>query len=297
MTSIAADQRPVRTLGDATLLGVATVLGLMGYGVASYPASVSRDGLPSLIACAGVLLVYGGAAAWARGRPPGPSRTALGRGAGFGLAIRAVQAANIALENFGDLGPSLGPAVGGGVMGLIVVLFGAAASAAFRLTGSLPLAALAAVWCAIVGTVVPRATRLRDRSRLPAAAGARPVPRPFRPERPRRPAGLRRAEHDRERHRPTCSWPRSWRPSSEPSAGTATAGLRWPGEVAIALAGLVVVQLGLSIAAIRHGLWLERSRRPPYIMTGMLLGGLTLVAAYPVLAAACRPPSPSGGAS
>ena len=76
MTSVAADQRPVRTLGDATLLGVATVLGLMGYGVASYPASVSRDGLPSLIACAGVLLVYGGAAAWRggdrrvhRGRP------------------------------------------------------------------------------------------------------------------------------------------------------------------------------------------------------------------------------------
>ena len=181
-------------------------------------------------------------------------------------------------------------------MGLMIVLFGAAASVAFRLTGSLPLAALAAVWCAIVGTVITCAfgfaTDLAFLPRLvhnlsPAfARSGLDDPRAF---------VVRNTIESASAHllmAPIVAAVVGL------LAGTATAGLRSARrEVAIALAGLVVVQLGLSVAAIRHGLTLERPRRPPYIMTGMLLGALTLVAAYPVLAAACRPPSPSGGAS
>jgi hypothetical protein len=78
-------------------------------------------------------------------------------------------------------------------------------------------------------------------------------------------------------------------------AGIAAAGLRSARrEVAITLAGLVIIQLFLGVAVLRHGLALERPRRPPFIMTGMLLGGLALACAYPVFAAACRPPSRSG---
>ena len=55
------------------------------------------------------------------------------------------------------------------------------------------------------------------------------------------------------------------------------------------LSSLVIVLLAMSVAALRHGLSLERPQRPPFIMSGMLLGGLTLACAYPVFAATCGP--------
>src|SRR5579871_5851730 len=103
MTSVAAVRRPPSTLGDATLLGVALLMGLMGLNVANHSDSVYQGGLPTAVACAAILLLYGVAAAWGRSRPADPSRTALSRGAALGLALGALQAVHIGLEHFADL--------------------------------------------------------------------------------------------------------------------------------------------------------------------------------------------------
>jgi hypothetical protein len=291
MASGAAVRRAPSTLGDLILLGVAMVLGLMGLNVANHPASAGQGGLSNAIACIGVLLLYAAAGGWVRSRPPGPSRTAFSRGAALGLALGAVEAAHIVQEHFADLRPPFDAIAGVGAMGLMIASFGAAGAIAFRRTGSLPLAVLAAVWCGMAAMVITCLSafaidlvlmpRLVHNMSGAFARSGMTDPRAF---------VVRNTLENASSHLITVP----------PLAavvgllgGMAAAGLRSARrELAIALAALVVVQLVLCVAVIRHGLSLERPRRPPFIMTGMLLGGLTLACAYPVFAVACRPPSP-----
>jgi hypothetical protein len=290
MSNIAADPAPARTLGDATLLGVALVLVLMGLNLMRHPASVDGGGLTSVVACVAILLLYGVAAIWVRMRPAGPMRTALSGGAALGLALGIAQAAHIFMEHFADLRPPFDAIVGGGSMGLMILCFGAAGAVAFQRTGSLPLAVLAAIWCATLAMVIVCLSGFAidlafmshlERNVSPAfARSGMADPRAF---------VVRNTVENASNHLLTAP------PLAAVVgllAGIATAGLRSARrEVAIALAGLVIVQMALSVAVIRHGLSLERPRRPPFIMTGMLLGGLALAGAYPVLAAACSPSS------
>jgi hypothetical protein len=106
MAKHAAVRESPSTLGVATLLGVALMLVLMGFDVMSDPARLVPGVVSKAIACAGILVLYGVAAIWARSRPADASRTALNRGATLGLILGAMQAAHIGLEYFVDLGPS-----------------------------------------------------------------------------------------------------------------------------------------------------------------------------------------------
>jgi hypothetical protein len=178
-------------------------------------------------------------------------------------------------------------------MGLMIALFGAAGSVAFGRTGSLRLAGLAAVWCATVGFVItcsaafaidlgfmPRL--VRNLSEAFARSGMAD-PRAF---------VVRNTLESASTHLIVA-------PILAAIAGLiggmAAAGLQEARrEVAVALAALVVVLLASSVALLRHAQTLERPRRPPFVMSGMLLGGLTLACVYPVFAAAGRAPSRSG---
>jgi hypothetical protein len=60
-----------------------------------------------------------------------------------------------------------------------------------------------------------------------------------------------------------------------------------PRRVVLALSLLGIVQLIASVAAIRFALTLERSQRPPFIMGGMLAGGIALASVHPLFSAVC----------
>jgi hypothetical protein len=271
-------------LGTATVLGVVLVLALIGFGVLRHPAGLGQGGLASLIASVGLLLVYTWAALWVRARPASPARTALGCGAALGLVLGAVEAVNLVLETFADLSGPLSAIAGAGAMGLMVLLFGAAGSGAFGRTDSLGLAVLAAAWCAVIGAVLTCLCGLAINLAFMAHQ-----------QRIFADASLRSGMHD----------PRAFvihstleNASSHlllmPVVGTifgcigglASGFLRSVSRrVVLALALLGIVQLIASVAAIRFALTLERSQRPPYIMGGMLAGGIALASVHPLVSA------------
>jgi hypothetical protein len=275
---LAEHRRPA--LGDLTALGVVFVLALIGYSVLSYPASVGQGGLSSLIASVGLLLAYGMAALWVRTRSTISAQTALVFGSTLGLVLGAVEAVNIALESFANLSGPLSAITGVGAMGLMVMLFGAAGSGAFRRTDSLRLAVLASVWCALVGTVITClfgfATNLA-----------------FMPHQQRilSDAYLRSGMQD-----PRAFVIRNTLDSASSHllmapllavffgfiSGLTSGFLQSiPRRVVLALALVGIVQWIVSAAAIRFALTLERSQRPPFIMVGMLAGGLALASVHP----------------
>jgi hypothetical protein len=128
--------RPV-TLAGGALIGIMFVLGLMFYGVLSYPSSVSGVGRTSLLLSMAGLLVYAAAVVWS-GRHSGPTlQTALAQGAKFGAILGCGALVNMALEHFTALGTTGGMVRGVGMWALMFVSFGAAGSAAFQRSGSL----------------------------------------------------------------------------------------------------------------------------------------------------------------
>jgi hypothetical protein len=271
-------------LGTETALGVVLVLASIGSGVLRAPAVVGQGGLSSLVASIGLLLLYGLAALWVRTRPASPARTALGFGAALGLVLGAVEAVNLVLETFANLSGPLSAIAGAGAMGLMVLLFGAAGSGAFRRTDSLGLAVLAAVWCALIGAVITCLFGLA-------------INLAFLPHQQRifGDAYLRSGMHD-----PRAFVIRNTLESASSHlllmplvatvfgfvGGLASEFLRpLPRRVVLALALVGIVQLIASVAAIRFALTLERSQRPPWIMGGMLAGGLALASVHPLCSA------------
>jgi hypothetical protein len=276
------DRRPA--LGTETVLGVGLVLALIGYGVLCAPAVVGQGGISGLVTSVGLLLVYGLAALWVRARPAGPTRTALGFGATLGLVLGAVEAVNIVLEYFANLSGPLSAIAGAGAMGLMVLLFGAAASGAFRRTDSLGLAVLAAVWCALIGAVImcwfafaidlvfmPHQQRVLGDAFLRSGMND---PRAF---------VIRHTLENASSHlllMPLMATVFGF------IGGLMRGSLRSvPRRVVLALALVGFVQLIASVATIRYALTLERPRRPPFIMGGMLAGGVALASVHPFCAA------------
>jgi hypothetical protein len=271
-------------LGDVTALGVVLVLALIDYGVLSYPASVGQGGLSNLIASAGLLLTYGIAALWVRTRPAGPAQKALAFGASLGLVLGAVEALNIALEYFANLSGPWSAITGVSAMGLMVMLFGAAGSGVFRRTDSLRLAVLASVWCALIGTVMtclfgfainlafmPHLQRILSDAYLRSGMQD---PGAF---------AIRNTLDSASSHllmAPLLATFFGFIGGLASGFSRST-----PRRVVLALALVGILQLILSVAAIRFALSLERSQRPPFIMAGMLAGSLALAVVHPVFCA------------
>ncbi len=280
-TAITHESGP--TLATEAVLGVAIVLGLIGYSVHEYPTSVSEGGSLSLLTTVVSLVAYGLAAWWVRRYEAGTTKAALIVGARAGLVLGAIEIVNISLETSG-LSPSVRGIVGPLAMGMLPLVYGSAGSIAYRRTASPALAVWAGVWCAIVAIVITClfafAYNLASLTRMTQAMY---------------PAFLHSGMLD----------PRAFVVQYTLDAasshllvspliaaffggvgGLITARLTQARPSAVAALGLMgLLQLALSIGLIHYALSLARPERPPFIITGMLLGGIALTYAAPVASA------------
>ena len=119
-------------LAGVVIGGVLVIVAAVVYGLASDPDAVHRLGASQLGLLGVALLVYLGAGIWAWKRRGVEPEAALGTGAGMGLLFGVAGVANLTLEYLGDLRPPFNAIVPATQMGVMVVLFGAAATLALR---------------------------------------------------------------------------------------------------------------------------------------------------------------------
>lgn len=99
-----------------------------------------------------LVLAYLGAGIWASRARGSEVKASLRTGAAFGLLFGVAGAVSLTLEYLGHLRPPFNAIVTASEMGVMVVLFGAAATVTLRRSGSWPPALLAAVLSSLVGT-------------------------------------------------------------------------------------------------------------------------------------------------
>lgn len=131
--------------------GVVVVLTLMAVSVARHPSSLQGAGNHLLWLDVVLLLTYGIAATWALNQGSSGVGLAIRLGTMAGLLLGAVLITNHVIELFvstRSFALVISPVL------LALALLAATGSAATERTGSLLLAIVAGVWCAIVGTLV-----------------------------------------------------------------------------------------------------------------------------------------------
>ena len=138
-------------LGSGIILGTILVLSLVAAGVMQHRASAQGSGIGLLWADVALLVVYGlaGMILW-KPSPPSAIIAAMA-GAQIGLVVGAVQIANHLIEAFVPNRPFIliiSPVL------LMLALLGTAGAAAWERTGSLVLAVISGVCCAIVATLI-----------------------------------------------------------------------------------------------------------------------------------------------
>ena len=272
------------TLTTEVVIGAVLVIGLIGYAVHGYPSSISEGGPTPLITTIAALTAYVVAGVWIRQHQTGAARAALVSGAQVGLVLGAFEIVNISLETSGSVSPSVRGIVGPVSMALLALLYGTAGSIAYRRTTSLPLAVGAGVWCAIVVTVITClfafSYNLASVTSLSVAMHDSYVQ-----------SGMHDARAFVVRNTLDAA---SSHVLVSPLIGAFFSGvgalitvrlMRARPSTAAALGLLGVCQLALSIGLIHYAMSLTRPERPPFIMTGMLLGGIALTYAAPVATA------------
>jgi hypothetical protein len=152
MNSRSSLDLPKARLAGLVIGGVLAISAAVVYGLGSDPDAGRRLGAPQLGLLGIVLLAYLGAAVWAWRLREVEAEAALRTGAVMGLLLGAAGTANLTLEYLGNLRPPWNAIVPAGEMGIMVVLFGAAATLTLRRSRPATLALLAALWCAVVGT-------------------------------------------------------------------------------------------------------------------------------------------------
>jgi hypothetical protein len=138
-------------LESTPVLGMVIVLTLMAVSVAHHPSSLQGTGNRLLWLDVALLLTYGIAATWVLYQSSAGVDLAIRLGTIAGLLLGAVLVANHVIELFvsaRSFALVISPVL------LTLALLGATGSAATERTGSLLLAIVAGVCCAIVGTLV-----------------------------------------------------------------------------------------------------------------------------------------------
>src|SRR6267378_4320635 len=138
-------------LGSGIILGTILVLSLVAAGVMQHRASAQGSGIGLLWMDVALLLVYGlvGMIIWRQRSPR--AITAAMVGAQIGLVVGAAQIANHLIEAFVPTRPFalvISPVL------LTLALLGAAGAAAWQRTGSLVLAVVSGVCCAMVAALI-----------------------------------------------------------------------------------------------------------------------------------------------
>jgi hypothetical protein len=281
----------VTNFGLLAILGILIVLLLMAATVARHPASIEGSGLSLLRKDVAFLFAYGAAAAWAwRQRRRGVS-VALTVGSQFGLLLGAIFITNHLRETFVDITDATAQyALAAGPILLMLALFGAAGSAAWGRTRSFSLTSVAGVWCAIVAMLIGLALALSSnlvfegRSEL-RLNGAFAVSGMSDPGAFLASNSLKAASEGLVRM-PVLAFFLSF------AGGLANSWISRRSRITrTALAWLMPVVFVIGAFALWYANSLDRSVRPPFIMTGVLLAGLALSSAHAIWSSLRRPPS------
>ena len=274
---IAMDRQHI--LGCAIILDTVLVLSLVAVGVMHHPASVQGSGSGLLRMDAALLLVYGIAGVVIWNQKMGKANTAAAiLGAQIGLVLGAVQIANHLIEAFVPSRPFvliISPVL------LMLALLGMAGAAAWERTRLLVWAVTAGVWCAIVATLITLsfavsfnlffAARVDWQLREAFAASGMIDPAAFRVR------NILEASSEILVRMPLFAICLAF-------AGAVIHA--WMSHqsrrTAIVVSFLAPLMFALGAFALWHANAIERSARPPFVMSGVLLSGVALCAAYPI---------------
>jgi hypothetical protein len=265
-------------LGCAIVLGTLFVLSLVAVGIVHHRTSIQGSGSGLLRMDVALLLAYGMAGVVVWKQRASNANTAAIVGAQIGLLLGAVQIANHLIEAFVPIRPFvliISPVL------LMLALLGTAGAAAWERTRSLALAVIGGLCCAIVATLITLyfaisfnllfAAHVDWQLREAFSASGMIDPGGFRVK------NILEASSEILVRMPlfaVClafagAVIHAW--MSGKSRGMAVA--------ASFLAPLVFAVGG---SALWHANAVERAARPPFVMSGVLLSGVALCAAYPI---------------
>jgi hypothetical protein len=269
-------------LGSGIILGTILVLSLVAAGVMQHRASAQGSGIGLLWTDVTLLVVYGfaGMIVWKQRSPS--AITAAMVGAQIGLVVGAVQIANHLIEAFVPTRPFvlvISPVL------LTFALLGTAGAAAWERTGSLVPAVISGVCCAIVAALITLCFAISfnllfalcvDWQLREAFAASGMIDR----------AGFRvrnilEASSEILVRMPLLAICLAF------AGAIIQAWMSRESRRALVLAArfLAPFVFALGAAALWHANAIERSARPPLVLSGVLLTGIALCAAYPIWSA------------
>jgi hypothetical protein len=269
-------------LGSGIILGTILVLSLVAAGVMQHRASAQGSGIGLLWTDIALLVAYGfaGTIVWKQRSPS--AITAAMVGAQIGLAVGAVQIANHLIEAFVPTRPFvlvISPVL------LTLALLGTAGAAAWERTGSLVLAVISGVCCAIVATLITLcfaisfnllfAARVDWQLREAFAASGMIDRAGFRVR------NILEASSEILVRMPLLAICLAF------AGGIIHAWMSRESRRAFVLAAgfLAPLVFAIGAAALWHANAIERAARPPFVLSGVLLTGVALCAAYPIWSA------------
>jgi hypothetical protein len=279
----ARQPRPV-TLASMLLLGIGVLFALLLYAVLRYPTSLSQGGQFNLLVIAGALLANAAAALWARGRTSDSLQVALEQGSRIGLLLGAFAVVNHVIEIFAAPDAALGAILGVSMWALLFLAFGGVASATYQRSGSLGLAIIASVWCALVSTIMTLLAgytiallfmpHMQQILQGVYAQSGMTDPQAF---------VIHNTLSSGASHALLTPIIGLVFGCAGGIAGAVLGSVQRPVAIALAVGELLLVTAGL--AAIGFASSLDRSESPPYIMFGLLALGITMACAHSILTA------------
>ena len=266
-------------VGSGMVLGTILVLSLIAAGVTEHRASAQGSGVRLLWADIALLLVYGFAGILVWKQRSRSAITAATVGAQIGLLVGAAAILNHLIEVFVTARPFvliISPVL------LTLALLGTAGAAAWERTGSLLLAVIGGVCCAIVATLITLCFAISfhllfaarvDWQLREAFASSGMIDR----------AGFRvrnilEASSEILIRMPLLAICLAF------AGAVIHAWMRRESRRSLLLGArfLAPIVFAVGAAALWHANAIERAGRPPFVLSGVLLTGVSLCAAYPI---------------
>lgn len=266
-------------VGSGIVLGTILVLSLIAAGVTEHRASAQGSGVRLLWADIALLLVYGFAGILVWKQKSRSTITAATVGAQIGLLVGAAAIANHLIEVFVTARPFvliISPVL------LTLALLGTAGAAAWERTGSLLLAVIGGVCCAIVATLITLcfaisfnllfAARLDWQLREAFATSGMIDRAGFRVR------NILEASSEILIRIPLLAICLAF------AGAVIHAWMRRESRRSLLLGArfLAPIVFAVGAAALWHANAIERAGRPPFVLSGVLLTGVSLCAAYPI---------------
>lgn len=266
-------------VGSGMVLGTILVLSLIAAGVTEHRASAQGSGVRLLWADIALLLVYGFAGILVWKQRSRSAITAATVGAQIGLLVGAAAIANHLIEVFVTARPFvliISPVL------LTLALLGTAGAAAWERTGSLLLAVIGGVCCAIVATLITLcfaisfnllfAARLDWQLREAFATSGMIDRAGFRVR------NILEASSEILIRIPLLAICLAF------AGAVIHAWMRRESRRSLLLGArfLAPIVFAVGAAALWHANAIERAGRPPFVLSGVLLTGVSLCAAYPI---------------